>query len=113
MSMKLPDNFHMCEHSWPYRFHINYDVMTDISTLAMTSLAIAHALQREPCAWLIRDSEAGNIRKQLWLRIPKGIMSLCVHKMHSTVSNVIGRIFNWLKLASINTLINHHDPIYL
>jgi hypothetical protein len=24
-------------------------------------------------AWLIRDSEAGNIRKQLWLRIPKGI----------------------------------------
>jgi hypothetical protein len=25
-------------------------------------------------AWLIRDSEAGNIRKQLWLRIPKGII---------------------------------------
>jgi hypothetical protein len=24
-------------------------------------------------AWLIRDSEAGNIRKQLGLRIPKGI----------------------------------------
>ena len=24
-------------------------------------------------AWLIRDSEAGNIKKQLWLRIPKGI----------------------------------------
>ena len=24
MSVKLPDNFQMCEHSWPCRFHINY-----------------------------------------------------------------------------------------
>ena len=23
MSVKLPDNFQMCEHSWPCRFHIN------------------------------------------------------------------------------------------
>jgi hypothetical protein len=29
---------------------------------------------------LIRDSEAGNIRKQLWLRIPKGITQVPVAK---------------------------------
>jgi hypothetical protein len=26
MSVKLPDNFQMCEHSWPCRFHINVKI---------------------------------------------------------------------------------------
>jgi hypothetical protein len=25
-SVKLPDNFEMCEHSWPCRFHINNNI---------------------------------------------------------------------------------------
>ena len=38
-------------------------------------------------AWLIRDSEAGNIKKQLWLRIPKGITEVPYTNQNKTREN--------------------------
>jgi hypothetical protein len=62
MSVKLPDNFQMREHSWPCRFHI-YDLVDgqnhEILKPAISGLYIRFHPVYQPCFYFTRKQMTG------------------------------------------------------
>ena len=109
MSVKLPDNFQMREHSWPCRFHIRLYLDSETSSEYCESLIQSYRSLNAPCRLIIRRALVeNNNRKDLTRQYE--LMAMSQILTLECMKNVVGLNLKLSEILDLNqTYINQQE----